>query len=153
MLRCAIVCSQSQQSRQIRNAKPVATEERSEGFSSSFDINPIRRLAMTRTAFALSALAFAGLAGAAAPAFAEVSKEVLIPKELKTDAQVTAYTDALLSAVDSVCWRTTAPMLAGSYDTYRACKKTKAIETAAKDPTGLLAARLGANTTVAIAAK
>ncbi|MEP7210907.1 MAG: hypothetical protein ABI740_08730 [Alphaproteobacteria bacterium] len=108
---------------------------------------------MTRTAFALSALAFASLSAAAAPAFADVSKEVLIPKELKTDAQVTAYTDALLAAVDTVCFRTASPMFGGSYDVYRNCKKDIARETAVKDPTGLLAARLNQSTTVAVAAK
>jgi hypothetical protein len=98
---------------------------------------------MTRTVIALSTLAFAALTAAGAPAFAEVSKEVRIPAELRTDAQVAAYTDDLLAAVDHVCWRSASPMLAGSYETYRACKKTTAIATAAKDPTGLLAARLG----------
>jgi hypothetical protein len=109
---------------------------------------------MTRTAFALSALAFTTLGAASAPAFAEVSREVIIPTELKTEAQVKAYTDELLDAVDRVCWRSASPVIAGAYDSYRLCRKATAITTAAKDPTGLLAARLGQTpATVAVAAK
>ena len=108
---------------------------------------------MTRTIVALSAAALATLAMTSTPAFAEVSKEVRIPVELKTDAQVTAYTDDLILAVDQVCWRSTSPVLAGAYDAYRACKKATVLETAAKDPTGLLAARLGKTPAMTIAAK
>ena len=108
---------------------------------------------MTRTVFALSAVALTMLAVTSTPAFAEVSKEVRIPVELKTDAQVRAYTDDLIVAADQVCWRTSAPMLAGAYDAYRACKKATVLETAAKDPTGLLAARLGQTPALIIAAE
>ena len=108
---------------------------------------------MTRTLFALSAAALASLVLSGAPALADVSKEVRIPVDLKTDAQVTAYTDDLISAVDHVCWRATSPMLAGAYDAYRACKKVTVRETATKDPTGLLAARLGQTPAMTVAAK
>ena len=37
------------------------------------------------------------------------------------DICVAAYTDSLLSAVETVCWRTHSPMMAGDYDAYRAC--------------------------------
>ncbi len=100
---------------------------------------------------ALITLAAAALL--AAPAFAQPSRTVLIPAELKTDAQVKAYTDNLLGAVDSVCFRLATPMIGTAYDLYRSCKKTTAIETAHKDPTGLLAARLGLTADMAIASK
>ncbi|MBI1358923.1 MAG: hypothetical protein GC155_01430 [Alphaproteobacteria bacterium] len=100
--------------------------------------------------------AFIALAAAAvmvAPAFAQPSKTVLVPAELKTDAQVKAYTDDLLGAVDSVCRRLTTPMIGTAYDIYRNCKKVTAVQTAQKDPTGLLAARLGLTADMTVAAK
>jgi hypothetical protein len=101
---------------------------------------------MKRALLALAPLAFA-VSAHADPV------EVSVPADTSSQAAATAYTDALLSAVDKVCREETGPRLGVGYWTYLACKKATTEQVAFTEPTGLLAARLGLKTPVELASK
>ena len=82
-----------------------------------------------------------------------VSREVAVPADLSSEAAKAAYTHKLMAAVDRVCWLAASPPIGGSYKAWQECLTHTALTTAAKDPTGLLAAQLGPNATSLAAAK
>lgn len=79
--------------------------------------------------------------------------EVAVPADLTSPAAATAYTTALMEAIDTVCARETGPIIGVGYYTYRACVKQTRIDVSAQEPTGLLASRLNLTAPITLAAK
>lgn len=96
---------------------------------------------MKSRVFVLAAFVLTG-AAALSPASAD-TRTVYVPTDLKTDAQITAYTNALITASDQVCRMEASPLIGINVDLYHACRAATLRDTAGKDPTGLLATRLG----------
>lgn len=98
-------------------------------------------------------LAAALAAFACSPAFAEKRVTVSVPSDLSNPAVARAYTNALMHAAVTVCTKETAPVIGLNYYAYKACLKATRRNIAASEPTGLLAARLGLRTSLAVASK
>lgn len=97
---------------------------------------------------------FAAIAAALACGTASAQTvEVPIPQGLETPAVAAEYTDQLLAAISTVCARSSAPVIGINYYTFRACVKQTRIDTAAHEPTGLLAVRLGIESPVRVASR
>jgi hypothetical protein len=79
--------------------------------------------------------------------------EVAVPADLAAPDAAAAYTSSLIDAVDKVCAREAGPVIGVGYYVFWACVKQTRIDVAAKDPTGLLARRLGLNDPVRVAAR
>lgn len=97
-------------------------------------------------ALIIAALSFA----AAAPALAE-DLAVKLPSS-QEPAVAAAYTDQLMHATTVVCSRATSPRIGLNYYRFQDCLKQTRAATAQKDPTGLLAQRLGLSSSLAMAA-
>lgn len=76
---------------------------------------------------------------------------VSIPSNVAEPAAAAAYTDNLMRATATVCSRETSPVAGTNYYRFRACLKQTRADVAAKDPTGLLAQRLGLSSSLAMA--
>jgi hypothetical protein len=99
--------------------------------------------------YAILPIAAALLAGSA---FAEEAV-VKVPADITDPAVAAAYTAELLGAIKKVCYRESAPVIGSSYYIYLACVKDTRAEVAKREPTGLLAERLGRDSAVTLAAK
>ncbi|MDZ4760326.1 MAG: hypothetical protein SGJ21_04575 [Alphaproteobacteria bacterium] len=87
-----------------------------------------------------------------AAAFAE-PVTVYVPRDTASAASAEAYVGDLMEAVDKVCREETGPLAGLGYWSYRACRKATMKDVALREPTGLLAARLGLKSPVQYAGK
>ncbi len=79
------------------------------------------------------------------------SIEVPVPTNIEDAEVAQAYTTALLKAISSVCQRETSPTIGVALYTYRTCIADTRLAIAKTEPTGLLAARLGTDTSIRLA--
>lgn len=104
-------------------------------------------------------LAAAAITGAALAPIASAetvgihSIEVAVPTNLGEPGVADAYASDLLRAVSRVCARETGPVIGVAYYTYRACIVQTRLDTAQRDPTGILAKHLGTDATLTLAAR
>ncbi len=102
-------------------------------------------------AAALATAALAPVAGAETLGIQTI--EVAVPTDISDPAVAETYTADLLRAVSRVCARETGPVIGIAYYTYRACVAQTRVDTAHRDPTGLLAKQLGLDSAITLAAR